>query len=531
MTSAYRTLGDAACLAAFALALCAPMGARALDPEADRSTLPEQRNPAPLPALQAGALAFPASFDAWLGDHYGFRGTLIRWHNRIKLFGFGVSPTERLVVGDRHWLFTTSNRALEAYRGAFRLSDGDLEAWGRALEERRAWLAERGAHYLVVFAPGKPSVYGEHLPDGYAPGALTPLDQLQAHLAATTAVELLDLRPALRAARAEDGTEQEDDWLFHRLGTHWTERGAWVAYREILAAVRAHFPDLALPRVEDYERRPNDDPGDSWAGRLRIPDLLVQRSVAFRKRGPLRSRPLLDTSDEKIFELPPSPDASAPRPPSLLLLHDSFGDHLRDYLREDFARFHARNSVDFETELILATRPDVVVQLMAERRLASYRPPASVLGGDAAASAAFAGAGAPLYALRSAAQAARLAPWRRAQLLPATEPDDPPVVVRLRRSGDGFLLPALELPEGHAPILRIDLEVAQEGELAVFYQTPQSPEYVSMRQVARLLPAGRSVVHLDLGVSDSVGPLLILPGRVKGDYALRGLEVRARPRD
>jgi hypothetical protein len=80
-------------------------------------------------------------------------------------------------------------------------------------------------------------------------------------------------------------------------------------------------------------------------------------------------------------------------------------------------------------------------------------------------------------------------------------------------------------------VLRVDVEAPEPGELAVFYQTPGRPEFVSMRQVARPLAAGRNLVHLDLAVDDVAGPLLILPGRARGEYVLRGLEVRARALD
>ena len=274
----------------------------------------------------------------------------------------------------------------------------------------------------------------------------------------------------------------------------------------------------------DYQRRVRTDPGDSWGARLRLPDLLVQPCTGFEKLGPLRSSVVEDTPYEKVFEVP-----GAPELPRLVLFHDSFGNQLRDFLREDFSRFHARATTDFEDELVLAEHPDVVIQLMAERRLATYRPPVAALAGDAAARAAFAAAGAPLFALDSAAAAARLTPWRRARLTPGTEPEDPPLVVRLRGPGDGPLLPEVELPPGSAPILEVDVECREAGELAVYYQTPTSREYLSMRQVACPVAAGRNVVHLDLAVGDCTGRLLLMPGRARGEYVLRALELRARP--
>lgn len=512
-----RTTGDVVCIAAFAAATLVPLGGRWLDPESATSTIVEERNPAPFPG-GANLLAFPAGFEAWLGDNYGFRGHLIRWRNRALLLGLGVSPTDELVIGSQRWMFITANRNLEAYRGAFRLSDSDLEAWAAALDERRAWLAQRGVHYLMVFAPDKPEVYGDRLPAGYERGAQTPLDQLAAYLAQHSGVEHVDVRAALHAARAD-----EDDWLYYPYGSHWTDHGAWIAYREILRALSAHFPSLEVPREEDYAPEILPEPGDTWGGRLRLPESFGQARLGFVRRTPLRSRQLVDDFYERLYEIPEAPEL-----PRALLLHDSFGAGLRDFLREDFSRLFTRNTVDFEPELVEAERPDVVIQLMAERRLGSYRPPVGALSGDAAARAAFAGAGAPLFALDSAS-AKRLSPWRRALLEPGTDPEAPTLVVRLRGAGDGVLLPEVELPPGSAPVLQVDVECREAGELTVFYQTPASPAYVSMRRASCPLAAGRNIVHLDLGVDDCTGRLLLMPGRTRGDYTLRALELRARP--
>lgn len=512
-------LGDAVCIAAFAAAMLVPLGGRWLDREAATSTIVEERNPAPFPSGE-NLLAFPDGFESWLGDNYGFRRYLIRWRNVALLRGLGVSPTDELVVGADDWLFITANRNLEAYRGAFRLSDSDLEAWAAALEERTQWLAQRGARYVMVFAPDKPEIYGERLPAGYERGAETPLDQLTAYLAQHAAVENIDVRPALHAARAE-----VRDWLYYPYGSHWTDHGAWIAYREILRALSRHFPALEVPRAEDYAPEVLPEPGDTWGGRLRLGKDYEQARLGFVQRQPLRSRQLVDDFYERVYEIPAA--EGAPELPRAVLLHDSFGAGLRDFLREDFSRLFTRNTVDFEPELVEAEHPDFVIQLMAERRLASYRPPVGALSGDAGARSAFAAAGAPLFAL-DRASAAQISPWRRALLEPGTGQEAAPLIIRLRGAGDGVLLPAVELPPGSAPVLKVDIECREAGELSVFYQTPASPEYVSMRRASSPLAAGRNIVHLDIGVGDCTGRLLLMPGRTRGEYTLRALELRAR---
>src|SRR5262249_5565752 len=118
----------------------------------------------------------------------------------------------------------------------------ELEYWRCVLEARRDWLAARGIRYLLVIAPDKQTIYPELLPAALRPPAASRHDQLLAHLRPHPRVNVLDWREPLRQAKA-------GEQVYHRTDSHWNERGAFVAYQQILAALSAWFPDLqALPR-------------------------------------------------------------------------------------------------------------------------------------------------------------------------------------------------------------------------------------------------------------------------------------------
>ena len=51
------------------------------------------------------------------------------------------------------------------------------------------------------------------------------------------------------------------------------------------------------------------------------------------------------------------------------MLHDSFGTTYREYLAGDVKDFTAIGTYGFPTDWLTAYRPDVVVQLFAERSL------------------------------------------------------------------------------------------------------------------------------------------------------------------
>ena len=56
--------------------------------------------------LDRAALAeFPAKFEAYFNDHFGYRQRLIHWLNIIKVAGLGVSPSPNVILGQDGWLF------------------------------------------------------------------------------------------------------------------------------------------------------------------------------------------------------------------------------------------------------------------------------------------------------------------------------------------------------------------------------------------------------------------------------------------
>ena len=516
-----RRMGDALVLAGFLATLALPIGGRFLDPRADISTVPENRIAAPLPNVRlrtASLLRLPRAFDGWLRDGFGFRGPLIRWHNLVKLFVFGVTPTDEMVVGPDRWLFTTENRALEGHRGLYTLTEAELAVWARVLEARRDWLEARGAHYLFVLGPGKPSIYGEQLPPAIRRGERTPLDQLAAYLGRHSDLRVVDVRRALVDARVGD---RDEDWLYYRLGSHWTERGALVAYREIVMRLRDWFPELDSWSESDFERIATDRPRDNMAVQLRVEDFLDQGSVRLRPRRKRRAREsAVPASSATVFEV------AGGDLPRAVVVHDSFGPALLPFLAEHFSRLRAESETTFRPDVVLEERPDVVIQVMAERRLAAPRPPSSPLDQEGARRA-FEEASHVCAQLDTPGAMREVEAWRGTKLDFGTAPDGAPLIVRCRQPGQGVLLPELDLPPGSAPVVRIDVDSPADTHLTLVYGTAGHPEYHVASAIRARLEKGRNVVFLELHATDVVGRMLLRPGVHAGRYGIRRIEVRA----
>src|SRR5438552_2297747 len=227
-----RALSDTLLVMVFLAAICLPAADVffALEP----TRLSEKRRRAPPPPVRLSQpleVSYPAAFESWWNDNFGFRRSLVVGYSRA-LLALGVSPTPSVILGRSGWLFFAGDEALASYRAVQPFTEVELAAWQRRIETRRDWLAERGIRYLVVIAPNKETIYPEFMPESLnRVRPVTRLDQLVAHLRAHSSVAVVDPRDALRTAKA-------GGILYLRTDTHWNDVGAWLLYREIVTGLR-----------------------------------------------------------------------------------------------------------------------------------------------------------------------------------------------------------------------------------------------------------------------------------------------------
>ncbi len=109
--------------------------------------------------------AYPAKFEAYFNDQFGFRKRLISWLNFVKVAGLDVSPSPLVIFGRDRWLFY-GDLDIPYFRGVNPLTPAQLSDWQKCLEARQRRLADRGIPYLIVFRPQKhrlPRVHASRL--------------------------------------------------------------------------------------------------------------------------------------------------------------------------------------------------------------------------------------------------------------------------------------------------------------------------------------------------------------------------------
>jgi hypothetical protein len=315
----------------------------------------------------ASAEAYPDAFMAWFEDHFAFRDKLVRWYGESRFFGLGESPSSAVVKGLDQWLYYGDDGGVVDYANATPMTPGEIGAWRTALARAHDWLRHRGIAFVFTIAPDKHVIYPEHMPATIrVVHAESRTDQVYAGLA-ETGVNPVELRSALLDAKNRER-------VFFLTDTHWNDRGALVAYQQIIEAVRAQVP--ATPPAwtrTDFEATEQQIPGRDLAGMIGLKHVLHEldlRLVPLRQR---RARVVDPPDTQPTAEVGRLvTEVSDPSLPRAVIFRDSFASKLVPFLSEHFSRAVYLWQNDFDANVVTEEHPDVVIQEIVGRHLSEF---------------------------------------------------------------------------------------------------------------------------------------------------------------
>ena len=260
------------------------------------------------------------------------------------------------------FLDNDNNQVMAQHAGLVRFTEAQLEHWRLLLENRIAWLARRSGRYYFLVAPNAHSVYTDKLPEHVSSAEQRPVHALIDHLNERSYARLVYPVEELRRER--------DRSVYPRTSSYWSDLGAFIAYRVLIAEIRRELPGRVL-ELGDFEQSEEIRPGD--LGNKLDP---VERSpvVRLRLREP-RARLAFDNgirNNGRRVEFEGDPDDRR----SCLVFGDSFTAPILPFLAESFGRLVFAHLPTFDHTLVERERPDVVVTLLNERFL--IRPPIDV---------------------------------------------------------------------------------------------------------------------------------------------------------
>jgi alginate O-acetyltransferase complex protein AlgJ len=208
-------------------------------------------------------------------------------------------------------------------------------------------------------------------------GTTRRMDQVLAALE-DAGVAAVDVRPALAAARRRERIYQQTD-------THWNDRGALVAYQQIIAAVRTQVPAVPRPWTrEEFEAVARQREGMDLAGMMGLTRVLRETDLALVPRRPRLARVIEPAGAEAAAEEgrlvtlisgtagnPGNPGSALPR---AVIFRDSFFSRLAPFTSEHFSRAVYLWQNDFDADAVLKEHPDVVIEEIIGRHLYNFIP-------------------------------------------------------------------------------------------------------------------------------------------------------------
>lgn len=286
---------------------------------------------------------------AYFSHHMAFRRELITGDSLVKAKVFHTSSQKQVALGQGDWLFY--QETLLDYTGARTVTPAQAADIARSLSLARDYVEEKGGVFLFTCAPNKLSLYPAQLGQGLERAEKTGWDQVK---------EALD-REQVPTADLFSAFLSQEEILYHRGDSHWTNRGAALAHDTILEALGRTGSAFDKPGTTEKIHQGDLHVMLYPASSQREEQFVFQQPPAVSYEPPMRS-----PEDLRI-------ETTGPGSGRLLLFRDSFGNTLHPLLGESFATALFSRSIPYNLGLMEAVEADTVVVEIVERNLPRLR--------------------------------------------------------------------------------------------------------------------------------------------------------------
>jgi alginate O-acetyltransferase complex protein AlgJ len=357
----------------------------------------------PWSQLRAGEIGATArGIEAFFSDHFALRQQLIYAVNRAKLAMNAVStpivrreksgwvflqdlaefrdlsaaqPVEAVILGKDRWMFLND---LTDYRGLTVTQPATIDSWRRVYISRKRFVTGLGAHFLLVIAPQKATIYPEYLPN-YAQrmGTHTRRNEYLKAMQGSS-VRLLDLSTSVRKAKPSGH-------LYYKYDTHWNFLGAYFGARAIINYMHSLFPNVPKFSDRSFTTTPlvgqtqtyGDEGWYNLGVRIGVP-FLKDEDERIERIGGWTTH--LQVSTERRHMRIYTYTKDDPSLPTIVVYADSFGYPLKRMIAEYFRRsvfvnpFEDERTLpdEFPADIIERERPDYFIYLRWEH--AAFAP-------------------------------------------------------------------------------------------------------------------------------------------------------------
>lgn len=192
-----------------------------------------------LPSIKTEDGGFNEKYMQQLGDyfsdHYALRPQIMSVDAEIQSKVFGVSNIDSITTGKNNWLYYSST--LDNYLGRNLMSTRKIFNTKHNLEITQKYLASQNIDFLFTIAPNKNTLYPDNMPYYYGKKESTG-SNLNSFISSLDKDKLYycDLLTPLK---------NSDEVLYLEQDSHWNNKGALLAYNEILDTLGKEHNDYS----------------------------------------------------------------------------------------------------------------------------------------------------------------------------------------------------------------------------------------------------------------------------------------------
>lgn len=176
-------------------------------------------------------------FDDYLADHFAYKEKLVTTNAILRSAIFNESAENQVIKGKDGYLFFRTG--VENYQGEDVLTNRQVFNATQSLKLIQEYCDGNGIKFAFTIAPNKATLYPKYLPDKYSKRITTnnSLEKLTSSLKENN-INYVDLVSPFK---------NNNEVLYHKLDSHWNNKGAILANNTIL----------------DYLNKPHDDYSDT----------------------------------------------------------------------------------------------------------------------------------------------------------------------------------------------------------------------------------------------------------------------------
>jgi len=305
--------------------------------------------------------------DDYFDDRIGFRDELIILNARLQFYMFGrLENPEKYRLGPNGEANIIERDVVQTFQHKNLMSNEELDNIAESFTKINNYLESRNCKYFYVTCYDKESIYPEYFPNSVNQyGDVSRTDQFIDRLKAKSDVNVIDIKPAFLNLRDEYE-------LYAPKGdpVHWTPRGGYLGYKEIMKAFNAVCgEDYYVLSEDDFDINITDQ-GWYFYGGLKLENY----SEDFVLKEP---KAKLVNNVSYYYDLPYTENIylyrneNAGNDSRLLIMGNSYTvGYILPYFAESFGEvlwLHRSDCKDYFRECIECYNPDILLSQTAER--------------------------------------------------------------------------------------------------------------------------------------------------------------------